>query len=35
MGCFTHENSVVMPDLKTVYFGDDGTNFVFFQIRGR
>ena len=31
MGRFSHENSVVMPDLKTVYFGDDGTDVVFFK----
>lgn len=31
MGRFSHENSVVMPDRKTVYFGDDGTGTVFFK----
>lgn len=31
MGRFSHENSVVMPDEKTVYFGDDGTATVFFK----
>ncbi len=31
MGRFSHENGVVMPDLKTVYFGDDGTNTVLFK----
>jgi len=31
MGRFSHENSVVMPDQKTVYFGDDGTDVVFFK----
>ena len=31
MGRFSHENSVVMPDEKTVYFGDDGTGTVFFK----
>jgi secreted PhoX family phosphatase len=31
MGRFSHENSVVMPDGKTVYHGDDGTDVVFFK----
>ncbi|RYH10079.1 alkaline phosphatase PhoX [Tropicimonas sp. IMCC6043] len=31
MGRFSHENSVVMPDQKTVYLSDDGTNVVFFK----
>ncbi|OOY27020.1 cell surface protein [Thioclava sp. L04-15] len=31
MGRFSHENSVVMPDRKTVYLSDDGTNVVFFK----
>ncbi|GIK71523.1 MAG: hypothetical protein BroJett021_05110 [Chloroflexota bacterium] len=31
MGRFSHENAVVMPDNKTVYHGDDGTNVVFFK----
>ena len=31
MGRFSHENAVVMPDLKTVYHGDDGTDVVFFK----
>jgi secreted PhoX family phosphatase len=31
MGRFSHENSVVMPDERTVYFGDDGTGTVFFK----
>ena len=31
MGRFSHENGIVMPDLKTVYFGDDGTNTVLFK----
>ncbi|WP_255681624.1 alkaline phosphatase PhoX [Natrinema sp. SYSU A 869] len=31
MGRFSHENSVVMPDQKTVYMSDDGTGTVFFK----
>jgi len=31
MGRFSHENSVVMPDRKTVYLSDDGTDVVFFK----
>ncbi len=31
MGRFSHENGVVLPDDKTVYFGDDGTNTVLFK----
>jgi len=31
MGRFSHENAVVMPDQKTVYLSDDGTNVVFFK----
>ncbi|MFE8072358.1 DUF839 domain-containing protein [Marinobacteraceae bacterium S3BR75-40.1] len=31
MGRFSHENSVVMPDQKTVYLSDDGTGTVFFK----
>ncbi|MEJ1996622.1 MAG: DUF839 domain-containing protein [Maritimibacter sp.] len=31
MGRYSHENSVVMPDQKTVYLSDDGTGVVFFK----
>lgn len=31
LGRFSHENAVVMPDQKTVYLSDDGTNVVFFK----
>ncbi|MEJ2619013.1 MAG: DUF839 domain-containing protein [Candidatus Thiodiazotropha sp.] len=31
MGRFSHENSVVMPDQKTVFLSDDGTGTVFFK----
>lgn len=31
MGRRSNENGVVMPDLRTVYFGDDGTDVVFFK----
>lgn len=31
MGRFSHENSVVMPDEKTVYMSDDGTGTIFFK----
>ncbi|MCW8956512.1 MAG: PhoX family protein, partial [Gammaproteobacteria bacterium] len=31
MGRYSHENSVVMPDNKTVYLSDDGSNVVFFK----
>jgi len=30
-GRFSHENAVVMPDNKTVYLSDDGTDVVFFK----
>jgi len=30
-GRFSHENSVVMPDNKTVYLSDDGSDVVFFK----
>ncbi|KZZ40013.1 alkaline phosphatase PhoX [Oleiphilus sp. HI0117] len=30
-GRFSHENSVVMPDQKTVFLSDDGTGVVFFK----
>ncbi len=30
-GRFSHENSVVMPDQKTVYLSDDGTDVVFYK----
>jgi len=30
-GRFSHENSVVMPDDKTVYLTDDGTGVVFYK----
>lgn len=31
LGRFSHENAIVMPDGKTVYFGDDGADVVFFK----
>ncbi len=31
LGRFSHENAVVMPDRKTVYLSDDGSNVVFFK----
>lgn len=31
MGRFSHENSVVMPDQRTVYLSDDGTDVVFYK----
>lgn len=31
MGRYSHENAVVMPDRKTVYLTDDGTDTVFFK----
>jgi secreted PhoX family phosphatase len=31
MGRFSKEMALVMPDSKTVYFGDDGTNRVFYK----
>lgn len=31
MGRFSHENAVVMPDQKTAYLSDDGTDVVFFK----
>lgn len=31
MGRFSHENSVVMPDNRTVFLSDDGTGTVFFK----
>ena len=31
LGRFSHENAVIMPDNKTVYHGDDGTNVVLFK----
>jgi secreted PhoX family phosphatase len=31
MGRFSHENSVVMPDQKTVFLSDDGNGVVFFK----
>ena len=31
MGRYSHENSYVMPDEKTVYLSDDGTGTVFFK----
>ncbi|MGC9370026.1 MAG: alkaline phosphatase PhoX [Paracoccaceae bacterium] len=31
LGRYSHENAVVMPDQKTVYMSDDGTNVVFFK----
>jgi uncharacterized protein len=31
MGRFSHELSKVMPDQKTVYFGDDGSNTMLFM----
>lgn len=31
LGRFSHENAVVMPDQRTVYLSDDGSNTVFFK----
>lgn len=31
MGRFSHENTVVMPDRRTAYMSDDGTNTVFYK----
>ena len=31
MGRFSHENAIIMPDKRTAYFGDDGTDVVFFK----
>ncbi|SDU14211.1 alkaline phosphatase PhoX [Stappia sp. ES.058] len=31
MGRFSHENSVVMPDQRTAYLSDDGTDVVFYK----
>lgn len=31
MGRYSHENGVVMPDNRTVYLSDDGSNVVFFK----
>jgi len=31
MGRFSHEVAIVMPDQRTVYFGDDGTDRVFYK----
>jgi len=31
MGRFSHENTVVMPDGKTAYLSDDGTDVVFYK----
>ncbi len=31
MGRFSHEMALVMPDSKTVYFGDDGTDRVLYK----
>lgn len=31
MGRFSHENSVVMPDRRTAYMSDDGTDTVFYK----
>lgn len=31
LGRFSHENSVVMPDMRTVYLSDDGTDVVFYK----
>ncbi len=31
LGRFSHENSIVMPDQKTVYHGDDGTDRVLYK----
>lgn len=31
LGRFSHENSVVMPDNRTVFLSDDGTGTVFFK----
>jgi len=31
MGRFSHENAVVMPDQRTAYLSDDGTDVVFYK----
>lgn len=31
MGRFSHENAVVMPDQKTAYLSDDGTDVIFYK----
>lgn len=31
LGRYSHENAIVMPDRKTVYMSDDGTNVVFYK----
>ena len=31
LGRFSHENGVVMPDQRTVYLSDDGTDVVFYK----
>ncbi len=31
MGRFSHENTVVMPDQRTAYLSDDGTDVVFYK----
>ncbi|KEJ88717.1 cell surface protein [Sulfitobacter donghicola DSW-25 = KCTC 12864 = JCM 14565] len=31
LGRYSHENAVVMPDGKTAYMSDDGTNVVFYK----
>jgi secreted PhoX family phosphatase len=31
MGRYSHENAVVMPDQRTAYLSDDGTDVVFFK----
>ena len=31
MGRFSHENAVIMPDRKTVYYGDDDADAIFFK----
>ncbi|MEX1668144.1 alkaline phosphatase PhoX [Zhongshania guokunii] len=31
LGRFSHENAIVMPDLRTVFLSDDGGNTVFFK----
>ena len=31
LGRFSHENAVVMPDQRTVYLSDDGTDVVFYK----
>ncbi|SER06183.1 alkaline phosphatase PhoX [Thalassovita taeanensis] len=31
LGRYSHENAIVMPDQKTVYLSDDGTDVVFYK----